>query len=448
MKTNEAVTHVCEGHALVIVTWPHGRTSSPHLHGMDSFEWSRRTQQYVYSRIHQLSRLGPSLAVTNFAFVYESMYMEICHFINGIGNAGAENLLTRIVETADTDDTSYTVLYLGTYHDLTDRIEAAGGNLICLDARTDPPQLDPALPVRFARVVRQHDFDIVHTHNPYTHILARTIGKALGDFEVISTQHLVKDALNPIASVGGDLTRSREDASIAVSQGVQQSFTGEVSLYSESGLQDEWCTVYNGIQVDQFNEAVAAAQPPDYDSDKLSFVNVGRYTPQKCQQVLVDAMPMVTDVHPHAQLYLVGSSGGLEDSLRERANRQGVSDSVIITGFVPEIEPYYALADVFVSSSVSEGLPMTILEAMSSELPVIGTNIPGVTEVIIDGESGHLVPPHEPSAMAEAMISMADVETRRQFGKRGYELAKERFDIRQTVSSYHDLYTECLAGGN
>lgn len=373
--------------------------------------------------------------------------MEICHFINGVGNAGAENLLARIVETADTDDSSYTVLYLGAYHDLADRIEAAGADLICLDARTDPPQLDPALPVRFAKVVRQRDFDIVHTHNPYTHILARTIGKALGDFEVVSTQHIVEDALNPLVSAGDAVTRSREDASIAVSQGVQRSFTDESGLYSESGLQDDWCTVYNGIQVEEFNDAVATTQPPDHPPDELSFVTVGRYTPQKCQRVLIDAMPIVTDTLPHAQLYLVGGSGELEASLRDRATEQDVADSVTITGFVPEIEPYYALADVFVSSSVSEGLPMTILEAMSSELPIVATDIPGVTEVVVDGESGHLVPPNDPSAMAEAMISMADATTRREFGTRGYELARERFDIRQTVASYHDLYTECQVGG-
>lgn len=372
--------------------------------------------------------------------------MEICHFINGVGNAGAENLLARIVEAADSDETSYTVLYLGTYHDLADRIEAAGADLICLAARTDPPQLDPALPFRFAKVIRQHDFDIVHTHNPYTHILARTVGKALGDFEVVSTQHLIKHALNPALSAGGDLTRSYETASIAVSQGVQQSFTDESNLYTEAGLQDDWCTVYNGIQVDEFNEQVADAQPPDHDPDELSFVNVGRYTPQKCQRVLIDAMPMVTETLPHAQLYLIGGSGELEGSLRERATEQGVADAVTITGFVPEIEPYYALADVFVSSSVSEGLPMTILEAMSSELPVIGTDIPGVTEMIIDGESGYLVPPNEPSAMADAMCSMAEETTRRQFGRRGYEIATERFDIRQTVASYHDIYAECQMG--
>lgn len=372
--------------------------------------------------------------------------MEICHFINGVGNAGAENLLARIVETADTDDTSYTVLYLGTYHDLAERIEDAGAELICLDARTDPPQLDPSLPFRFARVVRRRDFDIVHTHNPYTHILARTVGKALGDFEVVSTQHLVKDALNPLFAAGGDLTRSRETASIAVSQGVQRSFTDEASLYDESGLRDDWCTVYNGIHVDRFNQRVADADPPEHDPDELSFVNVGRYAPQKCQRVLIDAMSTVTEALPHAHLYLVGGSGPLEGALRDRVDELGLSDSVTITGFVPEIEPYYALADVFVSSSVSEGLPMTILEAMSSELPVVGTDIPGVSEVIADKESGYLVPPEDPDASAEAMISMADPTTRRRFGRRGYERAKERFDIQQTVDSYHDLYAECRAG--
>lgn len=369
--------------------------------------------------------------------------MKICHFINGIGNAGAETLLARIIEAADTEADSYTVVYLGAYHHLKDRFEAAGAELLCLDARTDPPQLDPALPVRFANLVREREFNVIHTHNPYTHILARTVGTALADVEVVSTQHLVKDALNPVVSMGDDITRDRETASVAVSRGVQRSFTQSANIYDESGLQDDWCTIYNGIDVSAFRDAVSETAPPESASSEPAFVNVGRYVPEKRQRVLVDAMPTVTEAIPEAHLYLIGGSGSLEADLRDRVGELGVSDAVTITGFVPDVKPYYALADVFVSSSVSEGLPMTILEAMSSELPVIATEIPGVTEVVADGESGYLVPPRDPAALAEAMISMADAERRDRMGTRSYEIASERFDIQQTVQSYRELYAEC-----
>jgi glycosyltransferase involved in cell wall biosynthesis len=271
------------------------------------------------------------------------------------------------------------------------------------------------------------------------------VGRAVGEFEVCSTRHIVEDSLNPVVSIGDELTRHRESASVAVSCGVQRSYTDRTNRYRETGLEDGWCTIHNGIDVAEYADRVDAAEPALQNAGTPAFLNVGRYVPQKRQRDLIDAVAILTEAVPDATLHIVGGSGPLKSDLRTRARERSVADAVTVTGFVPDVAAYYTAADAFVSSSVSEGLPVTILEAMSSGLPVVGTDIPGVDEVVEQEESGYLVSPEDPSALAGAMERLADDETRRRLGENGHERARKRFDVRQMVDAYHDLYLD-LAG--
>jgi glycosyltransferase involved in cell wall biosynthesis len=106
------------------------------------------------------------------------------------------------------------------------------------------------------------------------------------------------------------------------------------------------------------------------------------------------------------------------------------------------VAEYYALADVFVSSSVREGLPIVLLEAMAAELPIIATDIPGVEEVLDTG-TGEFVGTHAPSELAEAMIRLGSDKRRISIGKAGYETAIDKFSIQRTVNEHIELYKDC-----
>jgi glycosyltransferase involved in cell wall biosynthesis len=153
-------------------------------------------------------------------------------------------------------------------------------------------------------------------------------------------------------------------------------------------------------------------------------------------------MPQVISSLDDAHLLIAGD-GPLHDELREQTTHSGIQDHVSFVGSVSPIEPYYATADVFVLPSREEGLPITLLEAMAAELPVVATDIPGISEVVQEGKTDHLVPPGSPSQLAEAMIKTVTGGTE-QFGQAGYRRVRSEFDITDMVAAYNDLYERCL----
>lgn len=375
--------------------------------------------------------------------------MKVCHFMNSVGRGGAETLVLKMIRHTEREDVSYTVCFLGGDDNLAPEMAAAGAETVDLGARTSPPQLDVRPPLRLLARLRHTDYDVVHMHMPYTQVLGRLAWSVFEDAALVSTQHIVRDSLHAAAKTFESLTGPLDSATVAVSEGVQRSFTGKSNRYDESGLDGRWCTIPNGIDVPEFNEAVEEAATEaigraDGGRDGLTLLNVARYVPEKSQMDLVAAMDALGDRLPDSHLYLVGSGGPLEDDLRAEVRRRGLEDFVTVTGYVPDIHEYYAMADVFVSASLLEGLPVTQLEAMAAELPVVATDIPGVGEVVEHGETGYLVPPNDPEALADAMAELDSPTERRRFGTNGYRRAERHFDIRKMVASYLDLYDRLL----
>lgn len=142
---------------------------------------------------------------------------------------------------------------------------------------------------------------------------------------------------------------------------------------------------------------------------------------------------------------LVVGDGLLGDSLRREVESRGLAERFEFAGFQHDPGPFYARMDVLVNTSVSEGCCNVLLEAMGAELPVIATAVGGNTEIVRHGETGLLVPPSNPEALASAIGTVfADPALSRRLGARGRELLAERFSIPAMVSSYIALYTSLL----
>jgi glycosyltransferase involved in cell wall biosynthesis len=175
------------------------------------------------------------------------------------------------------------------------------------------------------------------------------------------------------------------------------------------------------------------------------FVNVARLAPEKNHKLLIRAFGEVAQSLPAAILLIVGD-GQLRTELVSIVTDLGLHESVRFLGIRTDITDILNASDTFVLSSNWEGLPLTVLEAMSASKPVIGTAVGGVSELISNEDNGLLVPPRAPEALAAAMLELARNPAKGLLmGKRGLEIVKRRFEVREMARQYGELYVRLLA---
>jgi glycosyltransferase involved in cell wall biosynthesis len=208
-------------------------------------------------------------------------------------------------------------------------------------------------------------------------------------------------------------------------------------------------TIYNGVDVTQFPvasvQATAQARRAIGMPFKVPLVgSVGRLHPQKGFSDLLTAFVQVRQRIPSAQLFVAGD-GELREGLEAQARSLGMAEAVTFTGVRADVPKILAALDLFVLPSLWEGMPNAVLEAMAAGLPVVATAVGGTPEVVMDGVTGLLVPPQDPSALAQAIERLLrDPDLRRTMGRAGRRRVEQHFDVRETVRQVEDLYETLL----
>ena len=160
---------------------------------------------------------------------------------------------------------------------------------------------------------------------------------------------------------------------------------------------------------------------------------------------LLEAAALVRQAIPSATLVVVGD-GPLRPALEARAQELGLNGSVRFLGAVPQAARLIPHFDVFVLSSVWEGMSNSLLEAMAAGRPVVATRVGGNPEVVVDGETGLLVPPRDARALADATVRLLrDRELARRFGDAGRRRVESQFTLERMVHRMEDLYDDLLA---
>lgn len=255
------------------------------------------------------------------------------------------------------------------------------------------------------RAIRSFKPDVVHLHNRFfLTTLASTLVQAAtrSDVPTVTTLHL--GSIRGIDGIGGLAARTyeqtaaryvlaRSDVVIAVSRAV-----GEVAreLGSPSG---RIRIVPNGVDTEQFT-------PPENERDRDdTILFVGRLVKNKGPDVFLDALSTVFCELPHVDARVVGT-GPMESTLRRRAHEHGIDGRVRFEGRVESVASAMRTAMAFCRPSLSEGMPLTLLEAMASALPPVVTPVGGVNEVVDDGVTGLLVPERDVDRLARALSGL------------------------------------------
>jgi glycosyltransferase involved in cell wall biosynthesis len=200
----------------------------------------------------------------------------------------------------------------------------------------------------------------------------------------------------------------------------------------------------NRIRVIRNGIDVRAVEPVTQRSQGWRAVHVARLNFVKDQETLLRAARIVADQAPHFRLDIVGD-GELREPLERLAADLALDEIVTFHGMQQDIRPFLASADAFVLSSVSEGIALTLLEAMAAGLPIVATDVGGNREVVIPGETGFLVPAGDPAALAGGMTALfSNPDRMRRFGSAARRRAVAEFSVGATVAAYETLYLSLL----
>jgi glycosyltransferase involved in cell wall biosynthesis len=203
--------------------------------------------------------------------------------------------------------------------------------------------------------------------------------------------------------------------------------------------------IYNGVDLERYDHqepCCTLREEYGMDADAEIVGVVGRLELEKGHPTLLEAWPLVLAEIPCAYLIIVGEGSRL-DALREIARGLGVERHVIFTGRRDDIPAITAALDVAVLPSYREAQGLTILEAMALARPVVASNVGGIPEMIEDGRNGLLVPPHDPAALAGAIVRLlADHQLADMIGRAGHDTVHDRFCIQMMVNSVQELYDE------
>ncbi len=212
--------------------------------------------------------------------------------------------------------------------------------------------------------------------------------------------------------------------------------------------------IYNGVTeppVSILEQAVSDVPSRFLSDDSSVIMTVGRLDPVKDQQGLILAFSHLLHNTPQGRerLYLAIIGGGaLAEQLRGQVEELGIVENVWLAGPRDDVLALLRYANVFVLSSIAEGIPMTVLEAMSLGVPVVSTDVGGVGEIITNGQDGWLVPVGQPETLAEALASCLENEPHAAMvGKAGKETVTQRFSLDSMGEQYMDLYTRLINNG-
>jgi glycosyltransferase involved in cell wall biosynthesis len=368
------------------------------------------------------------------------MNTRIVHILSSFGMGGQERVAFDLAVSQLRAGCRVTALSLAPPPDGPLAAEFAAAGIEVERVARAKPGIDPILIVRLARWLRRHQVELVHTHNRMALIYGAPAGR-LARARVVHTKH----GNNPKGGtrlLAGNLAARCVDAFVAVSEETA-AFARKRREIDERKL----LVIPNGIELGRFHPAPAARERVRRElgiaDDAWVIGTVGRVAVEKNQALLLRAMAPL--LGPTTRLIVAGD-GPLLPELTALAASLGVTPHAHLLGVRRDVPDLLNAFDVFALSSDTEGLPLVILEAMATGLPVLSTRVGGVPNVIDEGETGYLVPIGDEAALRDRAARLrADPALGRACGARARQAAITRFSAARMQGDYLDLYARVLS---
>lgn len=364
----------------------------------------------------------------------------VAHLIYRLDIGGLETLLVDTINRMAPGRYRHAVICLTDYTDFAQRITRPD---VALYALHKPAGLALGTHADLFRLLRRLAPDILHTYNLGTIEYAATAwaagvpvrihaehGRDARDPQGINPKHnLLRRLLTPVI-----------DRYVPVSRDLAGWLERVVRIPARK-LQ----LIDNGVDTERFRAGTAAATEAWQDApDAFVIGTVGRLQDVKDQATLVDAFALLRRQLPNEKLRLVlVGDGPLRAQLEARVAALGLQDCVFLPGPRSDVAPVMRSFSLFALSSIAEGTPVTMLEAMASELPVVSTAVGGIPDLITPGVSGALVPTRDPQALAAAIAPYVhDRLLARRHGAGGRARVEQQYSMQAMLAAYVALYDE------
>lgn len=369
--------------------------------------------------------------------------VRVLHVITSLDRGGAENHLLALLSHLERSRFEAEVAVLAGQGELVPRFREAGIIVHLLDAGG---RLDLGALRRLVSLLRRGRYDIVHSHLFRADLYAALALKRLGGARprLVSTRHNDdRFFLHPLVGVVHYAVSGEQDMIIAISDHVAR-FTIARGVRDARRVR----RVYHGLPPHDPSalerERLRVRATLGVAAGDWLIGNVGRLAPQKGQRHLVAAMPAVLERVPHAHLAIAGG-GDLAGYLGELAAELDVAHRVHVLGARPDVPSLMRAFDVFAMPSIWEGFGIVLLEAMAAARPVVASRVATIPEVVVDGETGLLVPAGDPAALADALATLAqDAGLASRLGRAGQERLRRHFSLEKMVADTEALYDELL----
>lgn len=357
--------------------------------------------------------------------------LRVVHLVSSLNIGGLEMVVVNMMRHCDRTKYEPFVVSLGEAGALAEKIVSLGVPLMSLAGRR---RFKGDVGLRLIRLLRSLKPDVIHTHNPSPH-LHGALAAAIARVPVLVHTKHGRNCAEPTYSAFSNRLASRLSSYIvSVSEDAAQ-----VARELERVPADKLEVIHNGVDLDRY-----PFREPRRQREEVRAVHVARLNWIKDQPTLLRAARLVADEEPRFRLDIVGDGperANVEQLIKE-LNLEGV---VTLHGFRDDVSAQLAKADFFVLSSISEGISLTLLEAMATGLPIVATDVGGNREVVADGETGLLAPAGSPEALAQAMLRLSpDPTLIERMSYTARKRVETRFDLRNAVARYESLYLRLL----
>jgi sugar transferase (PEP-CTERM/EpsH1 system associated) len=359
--------------------------------------------------------------------------MTVAHVVLGLQVGGLERVVVNLACKLKLAGFRTMVVCLEQGGPLANELQDAG---IPVHVLAKHPGLDWAAVRRLAELLKENAVQVVHTHNPQPHLHCVLAAFRSRTPVCVHTKH---GRNYPHMQARVLLNRAlswRTDAIVPVSDNAR-----DVALQCEKVNPHKLHRIWNGVDTDRYRPDVRGR-----GSEVRGTVigTVARLSPEKDQKTMLAAFQLVHEQVPGARLVFAGDGPSMTE-LRRSAADMGIAGQVDFLGTRTDIPDVLLGFTLFTLSSITEGISMTILEAMACGLPVVATDVGGNREIVNPPECGLIVPARDPQALANAYLELLrDPNRRAEMGAAAQRRVEQHFSLDMMVKEYQELYEMLL----